>query len=60
MTLLLRPACVQVSALLSNELVSLRSQRGVDAVHVLATRVLQKLEEQDAGEFSVPSLTRDA
>jgi hypothetical protein len=45
---------VQVSSLLRNELNSLRSQLDVNAVHVLATRVLER-QAQEAGESSILS-----
>jgi hypothetical protein len=40
---------VQVSSLLRNEMNSLQNGRGVNAVHVLATRILE-LQEQQTGE----------
>jgi hypothetical protein len=47
--------CVlQVSSLLRNELHSLRNQLDVNAVHVLATRILER-QEQEAGESTILS-----
>jgi hypothetical protein len=45
----------QVSSLLRNELNSLRSQLDVNAVHALATRILER-QGQEAGESSILSL----
>jgi hypothetical protein len=46
---------VQVSSLLRNELNSLRSQLDVNAVHVLATRLLER-QAQEAGKSPVLSI----
>jgi hypothetical protein len=47
---------VQVSSILRNELNSLRSHLDVNAVHVLATRILER-QAQEAGESSILSIT---
>jgi hypothetical protein len=46
---------VQVSSLLRNELNSLRSQIDMNAVRVLATRILER-QAQEAGESSILSI----
>jgi hypothetical protein len=46
---------VQVSSLLRSELNSLRNQLDANAVHVLATRILER-QAQEAGESSILSI----